>query len=170
MPLKEFKVEFDSMPVHCYEGGSGFPILLLHGSGAGTSSASNWALVLDELATRYRILAADLIGFGRSARKVQRPFFDLELWTRQAQFLLDRISAGADVGIIGHSLSGFLALRLASRNRNLVKVAVTGCPGAAFDLTRALEGSMVFPAICARTLAHVFICRRESGRAFRAIL
>jgi 2-hydroxymuconate-semialdehyde hydrolase len=143
--LQQFDVEFESMSVHCYEGGSGFPVLLLHGSGAGTASASNWARVLDELASRYHVLAADLIGFGLSARKAAPPYFDLPLWTRQAQFLLDRLAAGAPVGIIGHSLSGFLALRLAVDNANVVKVAATGCPSAHGRLTRALDVAWSMP-------------------------
>ena len=139
MIIKQFELDFDGLAVHCYEGGSGFPILMLHGSGAGTSSASNWARVLDELAEHYHVLAADLIGFGRSARKQAPPYFDVALWTRQAQFLFDRISNGADAGFIGHSLSGFLGLRLAAVRPNLVKLLVTGCPGARFKIPPALQ-------------------------------
>lgn len=145
MPLEEFRIDFEGLPVHCYEAGSGFPILLLHGSGAGTSSTSNWALVMDDLAQRYHVFAADLIGFGRSARKLDGPYFDIELWTRQAQFLLDRFTGNDAAGVIAHSLSGFLALRLAANNSRLVKVAVTGSPGAAFALTRALDAAWSFP-------------------------
>ena len=139
MVIKQFELDFDGLAVHCYEGGSGFPILMLHGSGAGTSSASNWARVLDELAEHYHVLAADLIGFGRSARKQAPPYFDVALWIRQAQFLFDRISNGADAGFIGHSLSGFLGLRLAAVRPNLVKLLVTGCPGARFKIPPALQ-------------------------------
>lgn len=145
MPIREYDIEFERMSVHCCEGGGGVPILLLHGSGAGTSSSSNWALVLEDLAQHYHVLAADLIGFGRSTRKPAEPYFDLDMWTRQAQFLLDRIARRGEVGFIGHSLSGFLGLRLASRNRNLVKMAVTGCPGPQVRLTRALEVAWSFP-------------------------
>ena len=145
MAIKQFELDFDGLAVHCYEGGSGFPILMLHGSGAGTSSASNWARVLDELASHYHVLAADLIGFGRSARKPSPPFFDVALWTRQAQFLFDRISNGAKAGFIGHSLSGFLGLRLAAARPNLIKLLVTGCPGARFDMTPELRAGWTAP-------------------------
>ena len=139
MAIKQFELDFDGLAVHCYEGGSGFPILMLHGSGAGTSSASNWSRVLDDLAAHYHVLAADLIGFGRSERKPSPPYFDIALWTRQAQFLFDRISNGAKAGFIGHSLSGFLGLRLAAARPNLVKLLVTGCPGARFKIPPALQ-------------------------------
>ncbi|MDB6086504.1 MAG: hydrolase [Gammaproteobacteria bacterium] len=143
--LREFQVDFEGMAVHCYEGGAGFPILLLHGSGAGTSSISNWALVLDDLARHYHVLAADLIGFGLSARKTEPPYFDLAMWVRQAQFLFDRVAKGGAAGIVGHSISGFLALRLAASNDNLVKLAVTGCPGAPLKLSRELDAAWSFP-------------------------
>ena len=129
MPMREFDVDFEGMSVHCYEGGSGYPILMLHGSGAGTSSSSNWALVLEDLAQHYHVLAADLLGFGLSARKTTGPYFDLDLWQRQAQFLLDRFPRSINVGFIGHSLSAFLGLRLAASNPRLEKLALTGCPG-----------------------------------------
>lgn len=145
MPFREFQIDFEGLPVHCYEAGSGFPILLLHGSGAGTSSTSNWALVMDDLAQRYHVFAADLIGFGLSARKINAPYFDIELWTRQTQFLLDRFTGSDAAGVIGHSLSGFLALRLAANNIRVVKVAVTGSPGTAFALTQALGAAWSFP-------------------------
>jgi 2-hydroxymuconate-semialdehyde hydrolase len=145
MALTEYEIAFEGMAVHCYEGGQGYPILLLHGSGAGTSSASNWALVLDELARHYHVFAADLIGFGLSARKSQAPYFDIPLWTRQVQFLFDRCTGGANAGVIAHSLSGFLSLRLAAANANLEKLAVTGCPGAPMKLTRALHTAWSFP-------------------------
>ncbi|MDB6092286.1 MAG: hydrolase [Gammaproteobacteria bacterium] len=145
MAIEQFDLDFEGMKIHCYEGGSGFPLLLLHGSGAGTSTSSNWALVLDDLARHYHILAADLIGFGLSACKSAPPLFDLSLWSRQVQYLFDRLSAGANAGVIAHSLSGFLALRLAASNPNLTKVAVTGCPGAHLKLTRALDVAWSVP-------------------------
>jgi 2-hydroxymuconate-semialdehyde hydrolase len=145
MSIREYDVEFEGMPVHCYEGGAGFPLLLLHGSGAGTSSSSNWALVLEELSRHYHILAGDLIGFGRSARKASQPYFDVELWTRQAAALLSRLSQGTPVGFMGHSLSAFLGLRLAARHPYLTKMVLTGCPASGGTLTRALEVAWSFP-------------------------
>ena len=145
MPLREYDVEFEGLAVHCYEGGAGAPVLMLHGSGAGTSSSSNWALVLDELSQRYHVLAADLIGFGLSARKPTTPYFDVGLWSRQAQFLLDRLAVGTKVYFIGHSLSAFLGLGLAANNPNLMKAVLTGCPGSNGKLNRALEVAWTFP-------------------------
>jgi 2-hydroxymuconate-semialdehyde hydrolase len=145
MGIQEYDIEFEGVPVHCYEGGSGFPLLLLHGSGAGTSSSSNWALVLDELSRKYHVLAGDLIGFGRSGRKLEQPYFDADLWLREAAFLLTRISEGAPVGLIGHSLGAFLSLKLAARHPHVRKLVLSGCPPPRGVLTRAIEVAWSFP-------------------------
>src|SRR5882757_74052 len=43
--------------------GTGAPVLLLHGS---ASSAAMWTPVIDALKHRFRLLAPDLIGYGRT--------------------------------------------------------------------------------------------------------
>ena len=43
--------------------GAGAPVLLLHGS---VSSAAMWTPVIDALKSRFRVLAPDLIGYGRT--------------------------------------------------------------------------------------------------------
>src|SRR5438105_15804032 len=72
MALHESDIPFEGTTIHCWEGGSGFPILMLHGSGAGASTPGNWRRVIDPLSTKYRVLAADLIGFGLSGRKKEQ--------------------------------------------------------------------------------------------------
>ena len=46
--------------------GSGPPVLLLHGSGPGTTAAA-WAPLIAALAPRHRVIAPDLLGFGAAA-------------------------------------------------------------------------------------------------------
>ena len=47
--------------------GSGPPVLLLHGSGPGTTAAA-WAPLIAALAPRHRVIAPDLLGFGTQPR------------------------------------------------------------------------------------------------------
>jgi 2-hydroxymuconate-semialdehyde hydrolase len=113
MPLRELDLEFEGTTVHCYEGGQGYPLLMIHGSGPGTASASNWKHVMEPLAERYHnIVAMDLIGYGLSGRKKKEPYFDVRMWHRQGEFVLDYLAKTGPVGVIGHSLGGYLALRL----------------------------------------------------------
>src|SRR4051812_50088387 len=94
MALEEFDIPFEDTKIHCWEGGAGFPILMLHGSGAGASTPGNWRRVIEPLAQSYRVLAADLVGVGLSGRKKEQPYFDVALWGRQGRGVLGRLEGG----------------------------------------------------------------------------
>jgi 2-hydroxymuconate-semialdehyde hydrolase len=134
--LREEQFDFEGLPVTVYRGGQGAPLLLIHGSGPGASSIGNWRTVLPSLAARYDVYAMDLVGFGKSARRAAPPYFDFELWVRQAQALLARMP-GEQVGVIGHSISGAIALRLAASSARVAAVMTTGSMGAHFKATEA---------------------------------
>lgn len=124
--------EFEGIRVSYLKAGAGAPLLLLHGSGPGASSLGNWRTVLGPLAERYSVHAMDLVGFGQSERKPAEPYFDYPMWVRQAQAMLERIEGGGPVGVIGHSLSGSIALTLASLEPRVAAVMTTGTMGAPF--------------------------------------
>jgi lipase len=92
------------------ESGDREPIVLLHCS-AGSSGA--WVPVMKHLGQDYRVLAPDLLGYGRSAAwprdAVLAP--DGELGVVEA--LLD--VAGRPVHLVGHSYGGTVALSAARR-------------------------------------------------------
>lgn len=144
MEFVEQDLEFDGHRVHTWEAGTGFPILLLHGTGPGTSTIGNFIQIMGPLAERYRIVATDLIGFGLSGRKTAEPYFDFDLWYRQAQFLLDRMEGDA-VGVFGHSLSGAIALKLAANNPRVTKVLTTGSIGTKLQVNEHLARIWTFP-------------------------
>lgn len=144
MGIREHEFDYESINVHCWEGEAGFPILMMHGSGPGVSTVGNWRQVLEPLGERYHVLAFDLIGFGLSGRKKNQPYFDLDLWLRQAQAMLDRLPEGP-IGIIAHSISAALALRLAAANDRVTKVLTTGAMGASFELNSYLEMAWTVP-------------------------
>ncbi len=144
MGFAEREFSFDGARVHYLEGGRGFPVLMIHGSGPGASTIGNWRLVLEPLAERFHVFAMDLIGFGRSERKPGPPYFDLDLWFRQCRAMVDRIE-GERVGIIGHSLSGALALKLAAVENRIAKVLTTGSMGARFTANEQTVRTWTFP-------------------------
>ena len=145
MPLKELDLEFEGTTIHCYEGGQGYPLLMIHGSGPGTASASNWKYVMEPLSQRYHVVAMDLIGYGLSGRKKKEPYFDTGMWARQAKFVLDYLSKEGPVGLIGHSLGGYLVLRTAAEVARVDKVLAQGALGAKTRLNRGIDIAWTHP-------------------------
>ncbi|MBV9236412.1 MAG: alpha/beta fold hydrolase [Xanthobacteraceae bacterium] len=149
--------------VHYLEGGSGFPILMLHGVGPGTSVVGNFGPVLEPLSQRFHIFAMDLIGFGGSERSRNKPYFDVELWVWQADDMLALMPVGP-VGIIGHSMGGAMALKLAARNPRIVK-AMTSCTvGVPYPINAALNGFWSAPGdrTALRQAMSRMVCAAES--------
>lgn len=136
--LKRNTATVDGIEVAYWEDGAGFPVLMLHGVGPGTSIQGNFGPVLQPLAARCRILATDLIGFGASGRKPAPPYFDLDLWLRQAEAMLSLIGSG-ECGVAGHSMGGALALKLAARHPRITRVLTSSSVGTAYRLPVALD-------------------------------
>jgi pimeloyl-ACP methyl ester carboxylesterase len=92
-----------------FAGGTGPPILLVHGLGG---SALNWVAVAPKLVARRRVLVPDLPGHGRSS-----PLPGLSTLTPLADSLAEllRREGTGRVPVVGHSLGGLVALRLAVR-------------------------------------------------------
>ena len=88
--------------------GSGPPVLLLHGSGPGTTGAA-WAPLIAALAPRFRVLAPDLLGFGDAVRRPRGPL--RAAWTEQAIALVDGLDEPC--AVVGNSAGGAIALSLA---------------------------------------------------------
>ncbi len=137
--------DFEGLNARYIEAGKGgYPLLLIHGSGPGASTVGNWRKILRPLAEKYHVFAMDLIGFGASAQKPVPPFFDLDMWDRQCRALIERMP-GQAVGIVAHSLSAMLALKLASGNPSVGQVLTTGAMGAPFVVNEATIRCWSFP-------------------------
>jgi 2-hydroxymuconate-semialdehyde hydrolase len=144
MNLIERDIEVEGCRAHIYEAGEGFPILLMHGAGPGTCVPVNFGRVLEPLAERYHIFGTDLIGFGASGRKPTPPYFDYPLWLKQADAVLGSLPEGPK-GILGHSISATLAMRLAGNHADVTKLLLTGAMGTPMQSSPALETLWSFP-------------------------
>ena len=88
-------------------GGEGPVIVLLHGI---TSTSATWEKVLPYLATRFTVIAPDLIGHGDSAKP--RGDYSLGAYASGVRDLV--VSLGYDSAtFVGHSLGGGVAMQLA---------------------------------------------------------
>lgn len=142
--MQSHEFEFEGSRVHYIEAGAGAPLLLLHGSGPGASTIGNWRTVLEPLAARYHVFGMDLIGFGQSGRRARTPYFDVGFWVAQAQAMLARIP-GAGVNVVGHSLAGALALKLAGLEPRVARLITTGTMGAPMPVNAGTERCWTFP-------------------------
>ncbi|WP_438024817.1 alpha/beta fold hydrolase [Sorangium sp. So ce233] len=118
-----------SATLRILEGGSGPPVVLLHGRG---NAATTWFPLLPELARRHRVIALDLPGFGHASSP---PFagggFEdgLRFFTDPVEELLLEMDLG-DAALVGHSLGGLVAVEIALRRRARPrKLALIGAMG-----------------------------------------
>lgn len=152
----------DGVATHYHTAGDGPTLLLLHGSGPGVSAWANWRGVLPALAERFRVIAPDLLGFGRS----QPPGpvrYDAYSWMRHLLGFVDAL--GLDhLNVIGNSFGGSLALRLAlARPHTVDRLVLMGSVGPAFSITPGLEAVWGFtPSFdTMRTLLDLFAYDRS---------
>jgi 2-hydroxymuconate-semialdehyde hydrolase len=118
--------------------GSGFPVLLIHGSGPGVSAWANWRLVMPKLAEKSRVIAPDMVGFGFTERP-QGYTYSLDNWVQHALGLLDAL--GLDkVDLVGNSFGGALSLALTIRYPQRVRrLVLMGSAGVHFEITPGLD-------------------------------
>jgi len=111
-------------------GGNGAPLLLIHGWGM---HGGMWGGVLEELATKYRVLAVDLPGHGYS--RIEDAGLRIQSRNSALDAIVDQLAAQfSDIGpltVCGWSLGGQVALRWAMRYpeqvSRLVLVSSTPC-------------------------------------------
>lgn len=116
--LTEDFLEVKGRTIRYLAGGDGPPIVLVHGLGG---SATNWVELTPLLAQRHRVLAPDLPGHGGSEALAAVPGLDA-FADRVAAVVLHEQAGPAP--LVGHSLGGLVALRLALRYPELVSCLV----------------------------------------------
>jgi 2-hydroxymuconate-semialdehyde hydrolase len=114
---------------------SGPPVLLLHGSGPGTTAAT-WDPLVAALGPHHRVIAPDLLGFGTSPW----PIGSLrQAWTRQALELVDSLGV-TSFAVVGNSAGAAVALSLAATRPDAVtRVVAVGAMGHAMPLPAGLD-------------------------------
>jgi pimeloyl-ACP methyl ester carboxylesterase len=70
MQIHSRTIAIDGLTTHYLEAGHGEPVILLHGGEFGISAEIGWEATIPVLAERYRVLAPDMLGFGRSAKVI----------------------------------------------------------------------------------------------------
>ena len=142
-----------------YGGPDDGPLLLLvHGLGG---SLLNWAAIAPTLAETCRVVAIDLVGFGRTQPLGRSPHIDTNR-DLLARFVDEVI--GHPVILVGNSMGGLLSLLLADLCPDLVSGLVLVDPAVPVGPTARPDPlvTLMFGAYAVPALARVLMSRRRS--------
>lgn len=173
VPTVVSEARLTAAPLATTRGGSGEPLLLIHGLG---SSRTIWDRTRPALEERFDVIAPDLPGFGG------QPWFDAPVPAAMQSLAtalteeLDRLGIERPY-VVGNSMGGWLSLELARRGRARDVIAISPVGGSteweAFRSRMVLKGSRIGArafAPVADAALRVGLCRRVafSGVATRS--
>jgi pimeloyl-ACP methyl ester carboxylesterase len=146
LPVIERTVQLAGVATAVLEGGSGPPLVLLHGP---CGNATHWMDVLPDLVRRYRVIVPDLPGHGAS--EIGAVPLDRDRMLDWLDALIER--AGPDrPALVGNTLGGAVAARYAvGRSDRLRRVVLVDTFGLvplrpAADFARALDDFLSDPS------------------------
>ncbi len=130
----------DGYRIHYFEGGSGQPIVLIHGLG---SRAEDWANLMPQLVQGGRhVYAIDMLGYGRSSRPSDAAYSIPQEAGIVEKFIAAQNLAQTDLG--GWSMGGWVAIRVALDEPERVRrLAIYDSAGLRFDLP--FKASLFWP-------------------------
>jgi len=117
--------EVNGVRLHYVEAGQGTPVILVHGLAC--DHVANWMLprVFQKLSKRYRVIALDNRGHGKSDKPYDPAQYGLELVDDVVR-LMDHLGI-AKAHVVGYSMGGFITLKLALRHpKRLLSAAPCG--------------------------------------------
>ena len=121
--------------------GEGEPVLLVHGLGG---AAGNWVAVAPLLLAGRRLLVPELPGHGDSSPLAAAP--SLNPYADALASLLEHERA-APAAVVGHSLGGAIALRVAIRRPETVRALVLAGAAGISSATRAARYALTITGI-----------------------
>jgi pimeloyl-ACP methyl ester carboxylesterase len=123
LPTKRFTLA-NGLSTRLYDsGGSGAPLMLLHGLAL---SIEIWGKVIPALAESYRVIAFDFPGYGEADRPDAR--YDAAFFVAQTVAAMDALRLER-ANIIGSSLGGSTLIRMSVEHQRRIDHAVLMAPG-----------------------------------------
>lgn len=107
--------EHDGCQLHYEDYGRGMPVVLVHGLG---SSIRDWEYQIPALAGRYRVVALDVRGHGRSDKPRER--YSIATFSEDLVALIDHLGL-VDVHLVGISMGGMIGFQLAVDHPELLR-------------------------------------------------
>ncbi|MDB5842368.1 MAG: 2-hydroxymuconate semialdehyde hydrolase [Herminiimonas sp.] len=132
------RINAGGIQTNYHDQGSGFPVLMIHGSGPGVTGWANWRLNMGFLAQHARVIAPDMVGFGYTDVPPDIEY-NLDTWIGHLVAFLDALGI-EQTDVVGNSFGGGLALAMAIRHPERVrKLVLMGSVGVSFPLTPGLD-------------------------------
>ncbi|WP_271411447.1 alpha/beta fold hydrolase [Pseudomonas sp. Q1-7] len=105
----------DGCQLHYEDYGRGMPVLLVHGLG---SSTRDWEYQVPALAARYRVIALDVRGHGRSDKPRER--YSIATFADDVVALIEHLGL-IDVHLVGISMGGMIGFQLGVDHPELLR-------------------------------------------------
>jgi pimeloyl-ACP methyl ester carboxylesterase len=139
--LEERHAELRGARLRYLAGGDGEPLLLVHGLGG---AAANWLALTPLLLPGRRLLVPELPGHGGSSPLPA--VASLNAYADRLGLLLEHEGA-LPADVVGHSLGGAIALRLASRRPEAVRSLVLAAAAGISSTTRSARYALTITGI-----------------------
>ncbi|SDQ81453.1 4,5:9,10-diseco-3-hydroxy-5,9,17-trioxoandrosta-1(10),2-diene-4-oate hydrolase [Pseudomonas sp. UC 17F4] len=121
----------DGLQLHYQDVGTGEAVVFIHGSGPGASGHSNFKQNYPAFAAAgYRVIVPDLPGYGASSKP--QTVYSLDFFVSALSGLLDALDIQRCV-LVGNSLGGAIAIKLALDQPGRVSRLVLMAPGGLMD-------------------------------------
>ncbi|HEX4197385.1 MAG TPA: alpha/beta hydrolase [Caulobacteraceae bacterium] len=131
MTPQSHTVSVGGVETHYLEAGTGETLVLIHGGGSGADARGNWQGCIPGYAGHFRVIAVDMIGFGRSA-KPDPATYNYGQTNRNKHMIafIEAVGGGKPVHLIGNSMGGATALGVAIQRPDLLrKLVLMGAAG-----------------------------------------
>ncbi|MBI5263427.1 MAG: alpha/beta hydrolase [Bradyrhizobium sp.] len=130
-------IDAEGVRTRYLESGNGSPLILIHGGGAGADSYGNWRRVIPLLAGDHRVIAVDMIGFGRTAKPEGSYSQDRRIDHLTA--FIEALELDGPAALVGNSMGGATALGVSVRRPDLVRALVLmGSAGLNVEISKEL--------------------------------
>jgi haloalkane dehalogenase len=115
-PFAPHWIEDGGLRMHYVDEGEGDPVLLLHGE---PTWSFLWRKTIPPLAGRARVVAPDLIGFGRSDKPTDVGWYSYDKHVTSIERLVDELGLDT-ITLVVHDWGGPIGLRFAAEHAELV--------------------------------------------------
>lgn len=110
-------MQIGEIEINVREWGAGEPLVLVHGLGA---NSSLWVHQVQPFSQRFRVIALDLRGFGRSSKPIKREDYSVDLMADDVIGVCHELGLSS-VNLLGTSMGGFIGQTIALREPDLIR-------------------------------------------------